>query len=310
MMQEKMKSGKRIMKVLIAMAVLLCLGIVFLLYTFGKVGMGPLKTIALNRPPVQLADEMFRYSGQDFSVAVGSQTVRGTLYVPDHTSSHENVVIISHGFATTGSVLAAKAKSFAQAGVPALVYDFRGGSNNSSSDGSTVDMTLSTEKADLNAVIGKIRQMPGFEHTNVYLMGESFGGLVTALTGAERADIAGLILCFPAFHTAASARDSFPTPADIPETVDAIGMTTGRNFWSELWNLDIYEEIAKYDGEVLLLYGTADPAVPQEYILQANEAYRNSALMLIEGAGHGFSGDDEKSTLKTAYQFIIKTRRR
>lgn len=62
----------------------------------------------------------------------------------------------------------------------------------------------------------------------------------------------------------------------------------------------------KYHGDVLIFHGTKDPAVNISYSIKGDQTYQNSELFVVEGAGHGFSGDEEQSVLKTVYHFIKK----
>lgn len=304
-MARKMKTILIVLSVALAVIVVISLAATYLM---GKMGMGPMKRIAIDRTPADLTGENVTYHEEEFIATVDGEKVVGALFLPDGMSSASDVVIISHGFASCADLLRAKAKSFALAGVPAMVYDFRGGSNDSKSDGATEAMSVSTEMADLNAMIDAIKKKPGFENTRIYLIGESLGGLITAMVGANRDDVSGLFLCFPAFHTPENARTSFKTKEDIPQSIDMFGMRTGSLFWQELWDLDLYTEITKYTGDVLIFYGTKDPAVPFQYIKKANDVYLNSTAILVEGAGHGFDGDNEKSVLKTIYE-QIRTKR-
>ncbi|WP_156837282.1 hypothetical protein [Nesterenkonia alba] len=52
------------------------------------------------------------------------------------------------------------------------------------------------------------------------------------------------------------------------------------------------------------MHGTHDTRVPLEYSIRANEAYENSELFVIGGAGHGFGGANARSTLKTIHYFV------
>jgi len=298
------KTRRIVLKVIIGIAAALVLFAIWCVWQLGTNGVGPLRMLAVNRSPVQLAESMQEFREEEFSVLVDGEHVNGLLYVPTSESEHSSVIIISHGFNSPADTMKAKAKSFAAAGIPALVFDFRGGSTISMSDGQSENMTISSEVADLNAVIDHIKISGGFENSDIYLMGESMGGLVTALTASKRTDISALMLCFPAFHCADTARTSFASKDEIPSVVSAMGMNVGRNYWAELYDMDLYKEIEETEIPILIFYGTKDPAVPAQYIEKANETYRQSELFIIEGAGHGFSGDDEKSVLKTCLEFM------
>lgn len=68
-------------------------------------------------------------------------------------------------------------------------FDYRGGANNAVSDGKTTDMSIMTEKNDLNAVIDEVKTWSFVDKNKIAVMGYSQGGLVAALTTSERKDI-------------------------------------------------------------------------------------------------------------------------
>ena len=61
-------------------------------------------------------------------------------------------------------------------------------------------MSVETEQNDLRNVIDMISGLDNADDSKLYLYGESQGGFVAALTGAEIPDrIAGMCLVYPAF---------------------------------------------------------------------------------------------------------------
>ncbi|WP_243156384.1 alpha/beta hydrolase [Clostridium sp. C8-1-8] len=256
--------------------------------------------------PGTLTKKQYHYNTTVIKVKNSGQTIRGTLYVPDDKKKTREILIMSHGFNCQSALLANKAKSLAESGIATLIFDFRGGSFRGQSDGVTESMTYLTEVSDLECIMKEVKNYEWVDQSKIYLMGESFGGLVSALTAAQHSDVAGLILCFPAFSSADSARINFSSIEAIPKTFAVGKMTTGSDFWKTLYNLDVYKEIGKYEGNVIIMHGTEDQNVDPKYSIKANNIYKNSELFLLEGAGHGFGGNDAKSSLKTIYSFITK----
>ncbi|MCH4191112.1 MAG: lysophospholipase [Butyrivibrio sp.] len=268
-------------------------------------GKGALAFLLYLQSPMKLTEKQYEYTKNEIEVMNEGQKIKGTLYVPKDGKGTRKILIFSHGFNCQSDLLKNKAKSLAASGIATLVFDFRGGSQRGQSEGEMKDMTVDTEISDLNAVVTMVKQNYRWvDHNRIYLMGESFGGMVSALTAVQRQDIAGLILCFPAFSAPESARKTFKTTDDIPDTVNVGGMVTGKKFWASLWNLDVYKEIAAYKGKVLIMHGTNDPRVDPSYSVKADQVYDDSELFLIEGAGHGFGCADGKSSLKTVLCFI------
>lgn len=89
----------------------------------------------------------------------------------------------------------------------------------SKSDGSTLDMSVFTEQKDLEAVIDLMQAQDYVDQKNLFLMGTSQGGAVSAITASEHPDeIRGLILLYPAFLVGDWARKLFKNKDDIPDT--------------------------------------------------------------------------------------------
>lgn len=94
-------------------------------------------------------------------------------------------VIFSHGFWGTHSVGDGYARALAQKGYVVYCFDFCGGAPGSRSSGSTLEMSFFTEKADLEAVMEKVQGLDYVDRENLFLMGTSQGGAVSAITGAD-----------------------------------------------------------------------------------------------------------------------------
>lgn len=274
------------------------------LYKSGIKGQGILMFLPYMEAPIKLTDVSYEYSEEKITIKNGEENIRATLYVPEDGRKTREILIFSHGFNCQSALLANKAKSLAAAGIPTMIFDFRGGSLKGQSDGSTEEMTVRSEISDLNAVIDTVKSYEWVEQDNIYLMGESFGGLVSALTAAKRNDVAGLILCFPALHSADASRALFETVDDIPDIYKSGEVPLSRAFWEELWEMDVYEQITKYTGDVILFHGTQDSMVDYSYSVKANELFENSELVLVEGCGHAFGGDDAKTVMKSIYYFV------
>lgn len=303
---DKTKRKKRRKTVLIIiLCVLLVLGIGgYKLYQTGMSGNGPLAALLYLQSPIALTDTQYEVEVSTLELENDGQTIIGTLFLPKDGRNTREVLIFSHGFNCQSQLLANKATSLAQSGIATVTFDFRGGSLRGQSEGEMTDMTYLTEISDLNCVIETVKGFDWVDPDKIFLMGESQGGLITALTASQRDDISSIVLCFPALHVADTARSFWSSKDQIPETVDVNGATTGRAYWEAFYDLDVYEEITKYPGNVLLLHGTADQMVPYTYSVKANELYENSRLVIIEGAGHGFGGDDGASSLKTIYYYL------
>ena len=187
------------------------------------------------------------------------------------------VVIFSHGYNGSADSFEKYAGYFLEKGIASFRYDFCGGSVHSRSSMATTDMTIFTEKEDLMAVIRTVRNWEWADPKNIFLFGESQGGLVSALTAAEpEVILRGLILLYPALCIADNWNSKFPRDEDIPPEEDFWGMKLGKVFFASLRNVDTFSSISHFHGPVLIMHGDRDAAVPPEYSRHAARVYYSS----------------------------------
>ena len=73
----------------------------------------------------------------------------------------------------------------------------------------------------MEAVLEEVKQWDFVDADSIYLMGNSQGGLVTALTASEhREEIRAVILIYPAFCIYDDVHEMFDSPEEIPETMN------------------------------------------------------------------------------------------
>ena len=235
----------------------------------------------------------YEYETQELYAKRDENRIYGVVYVPQNAGEKMPAVIFSHGFGGNYQVGTQYAEALAAKGYVVYCFDFCGGSPGSRSDGSTLEMSIFTEQADLEAVIGMVQELPYVDNDNIFLMGTSMGGAVSAITAADHEDeIQGAILLYPAFVLVDNANEQFESVEDIPDTYHLMWMTVGHVFAEDLLDYDIYEAISAYKKDVLLIHGDADSIVPLSYSKKAVEAYDSALLEVLPGAGHGFYGSD------------------
>ncbi|MFD1671524.1 alpha/beta hydrolase [Agrilactobacillus yilanensis] len=239
------------------------------------------------------------YSVETLPVKYNKKNLYGKLYVPKQAARQPRpTVILSHGLTGTYEDTIPYARALAKQGYVAYVFDFSGGSDSSRSSGKTTDMSIFTEASDLKAVISQIRKRAEVDKQNLFLAGESQGGAVSAIAGAQKTkQIKGLLLLYPAFSIPDEARQRFSSVKEIPKTVDNY-MTVGRAYYTHLLNYNMWTHIQNFEGNVLLIHGSADDVVPIRYSKRAQKVFKHSTLKIIEGAGHGFYGADERQATK------------
>lgn len=236
------------------------------------------------------------------------------LYLPENGGSSLPAVILSHSAAMTADSMNLYAIGFAERGYAAVAFDFCGGSANSRSDGAQEDMTLFTEKEDLETVLDAVKEFEFVDENRIYLFGTSQGGLVSALVANDTQNLAGLILLYPAFNIAELAQSYSSTGSagftgfDWSELLGLFGSIdwsmidfgnmgfsfpkNGDEYISSLQDFDVYENIGGYKGRTLILHGSKDLIVDSSYSERAAQVYENCELYIIEGAFHGFNREN------------------
>ena len=182
-------------------------------------------------------------------------------------------------------------QALARAGYVVYCFDFCGGSPDSRSDGSTLEMSLFTEREDLEAVITMMQGLDFVDSDNLFLIGSSQGGAVSAITAAAHPEaIRGMVLLYPAFVLVQRANDMYQHAEQIPDRQFFMWMDVGRVYFEDLLGYDIYAEIPAYKNDVMLIHGDADTIVPLSGSQRAAAVYPSAELKVIPDAGHGFSG--------------------
>ena len=211
----------------------------------------------------------------------------GMMYYNSVSSKKQPAVILSHSSSLTHEAMSGYALAIAKMGYAAYCFDFCGGSDKSKSDGKTDEMTVFTEVEDLRSVVKTVKSQANVEPSQVYLLGSSQGGLVSALLADECPDdFAGMILFYPAFN--------------IPEMVKMFSgfggfgdfggmMSMSEAYINSIKDFDVWSHIGKFSKPVCIIHGTADMIVPISNSEKAVGLYPSATLNKIEGANHGFN---------------------
>ena len=130
----------------------------------------------------------------------------GELCSPRNGLNRKPLIIMVHGFNGTHINFYDIIPELARDGFMCYTFDLMGGSSRSRSEGSTEDMTIFTETQDIIDVVEMFRGMQGVDPDRIFLLGESQGGLVSAMAAARIPDkIKALGLMYPALGIPASA---------------------------------------------------------------------------------------------------------
>lgn len=136
------------------------------------------------------------------------------------------------------------------------------------------------------AVIRMMQEQPFVDEENIFLMGTSQGGAVSAITAAaNKEEIKGAILLYPAFVLVDNTKERFKSVEDIPDTYYLMWMTVGRAYAEKLLDYDIYEAISAYDKDVLLIHGDDGLSISRNSVAGAESevaSWVNSLNLITE----------------------------
>ncbi len=239
-------------------------------------------------------------------VQAGEHTLYGELLLPKGASGPLPTVICCHGFGSSYKLCRdTMGKCFAMSGFAVYCFDFYGGSKKSRSGGSMLEMSIFTERENLDAVIDAVWQLDCVDKNNLFLLGESQGGCVAGITAPRHRDkLKAMVLYYPAFCIPEDAQKKFARVEDIPAVSKTFKLDVGKVYNEKLLDYDIYAEIAAYDGPVLILHGDADTVVDVSYGRRAAEVYPNARFELFPGEIHGFMGKGKRRAAELAYAFF------
>lgn len=244
------------------------------------------------------------FTVQERSFQRNGMKIYGELFIPDRTSPMP-LVILAHGFGGNRGGVKSYAAAFAERGIVAYIFDFIGGGNHIKSDGKMTEMSVLTEAEDLIVILDNLKTDTRFKAEQIFLFGESQGGFVSTYVAAKRpADVAGLVLLYPAFVLHDYVRRRTPDPERIPDTMKLLGKTVGRIYNKDVLSFDIYALMPQYSGKTLIIHGSADSLVPLSYSERAIKTFRDAKLITLDGAGHVFYGNAMRKAAEAAVNFV------
>lgn len=240
------------------------------------------------------------------------KTLRGMEHVPDEGEGFP-AVILFHGF--TGNRLEPhrmflKISRILEAnGIASFRFDFLGSGE---SDGNFEEMTLSSEIVEANEILDFVKKDSRVDPEKTSLLGLSMGGLVASLVAGSRPDdVYRLVLMAPAgdWMKVIVQQTSELHVSEKQAIYDHGGNLVGRAFAEDLKTLDTYPHAGRYKGNVLLIHGSKDLAVPPK----VSEEYRdlaygkNTDVHIIEGADHTFNSHRwEQEALRYILSFLMR----
>lgn len=261
--------------------------------------------------PIPLSSKKYKVVTRQITIPVNGKNIYGELLLPEGVSGKLPTVICSHGYGSSYKMCKLTiGKGLAMSGYAAYCFDFYGGSKKSKSGGSMLEMSIMTEKEELLAVIDYIKELDVVDAENLYLFGESQGGMVSGITAVDRtADLKAMVLYYPAFCIPDDAHKKFADKEAIPEQTEAFNLSISRKYYLDAWDLDVFSYIPAFEKPVFIIHGDADTVVDVSYGRRAAEVYKNAEYVELPGKIHGFMGKGKKEAAKLTYQFLERVRK-
>lgn len=257
--------------------------------------------------PVPLGEKRYKVLTKELCIPVNGKTLYGELLLPEGVKGKLPTVICCHGFGSSYKLCKTLVgKALAMSGYAAYCFDFYGGSKKSRSGGTMLEMSILTEKEELKAVIDFIKKQERVDDKNLFLFGESQGGMVSAITAADRGeDLKAMVLYYPAFCIPDDAHKKFQRKEDVPETTEAFNhLKVSGKYYKDAWDLDVYSYISSYEKPVFIIHGDNDTVVDVSYGRKAAKVYKNAVYTELPGEIHGFMGKGKLEAAKRTYQFL------
>lgn len=238
---------------------------------------------------------------------VEGQKVSGVIYIPEGEGPFPTVVMIG-GLGMSYTYNDTMAKRIAEGGVAAVAFDCRGYvPNGYFSEGDFYkDMSPESCVTDILAVTDFVSEYPAIDKDNVFLWGQSYGGLVTAMAAAENPNsFKGIIGVDPAYQMPDEARSQFDEDAEEFIYNDGSASEIGEPLARGLMAVDIFEKMKLFNGKAVILTGTNETidVMYPEVFDKALASYPNVEKIVVEGANHRFS-DHMKELVKLTVDFV------
>jgi len=226
-----------------------------------------------------------------------------TLHYPPLEGSGDSTrypaVVVCHGFVGSrigkNRLFVKAARAFAAAGYAVLRFDYAGCGESEGEYGATgMDDWIDQTRYALDYVL----DLDFVDPNRVTLLGHSLGGAVAVLAAARDKRVKTLALWAPAGHpfqdiTGIVGKEAYEEAVTIG-AVEYAGYELRYAFFASLAKHHPFREAREFEGDVLLVHGTADDAISVEYSFLYQKVFRTRnegecEKEIITQADHTFS---------------------
>jgi len=246
------------------------------------------------------------------------QKIRGMIHLPEDGQGKYPGVILLHGF--TGNryepffMFVRFSRYLAKKGIASLRFDFR---CSGESEGTFEEMTISGEISDAEKALEFFENLKEIDENKIALVGLSMGGLVAACTSGRNSDkIKATVLWSAVGNMYELVSKSMKENHGIEDLaviqnlgrISHAGLYLGKDFFRDLKEVNGFNGISKFKGNVLICHCKKDPVVPYEHALKYKEVLKDRAqLVPFEGSEHTFGKVEMLEKLfKVSGEFLVK----
>ncbi len=239
----------------------------------------------------------------------GGLTLRGRL--EKKITGPAPLVLMLHGFTGDmggpGSWFQRLSDDLTDAGFATLRFDFNG---HGQSDGPFQGMTVYNEVED--AAVFLEYAMAREDVTDIYVLGHSQGGVVTGMLAGWYPDVIQRIaLLAPAASLITDAQkgecmNARYDPTHIPHEVLVGTHPMGGLYFRMAQNLPLYEQLARFPGEALVVYPGQDVVVDHAMMVRCAKTLPKGRLLEKPTLDHGLGGAEHEETMKDIVAFFCE----
>lgn len=249
----------------------------------------------------------------------GAETITASIHYPDGTVKREGrckdrvpLIIICHGFVGSrigvDRLFVKAARDLAGEGNLVIRFDYIGCGESSGEYG---QQGINSMIAQTRAVLDYGLSCGDIDPTQVILIGHSLGGAVALLTAVRDRRVRKLILWSAVGYpfndiVKITGRDVYDRSKD-QGIADYLGYGFTPAFFDSLGNYQPFQEAIKFNGDVLVIHGTSDDAIPVDYAFLFQKVF----WMRSEGRCDKeiiFQGDHTYSSSEHRDQLLLKTK--
>ena len=230
--------------------------------------------------------------------------IRGYHHIPENFNG--DMVVFFHGFTGNKTEHDGHFRNLARLlekeGIASLRMDFSG---NGESDGEFYDFTYDTMLPEALQMVDYAKNVEGFKR--LIILGFSMGGAVAStVSSLIPNDIYKIILWSPAGDMGERIVKRYETLEKNERENVMLGVfEMSKAMYESAKKWDPMKGIDKFLGDVLIVHGRLDKSVDPLIGAKYAVSYKNSHLCYIDGAGHGYDGQDQYEKLyKLSIDFL------